>query len=176
MSSYGFIDLDQHCFKQWLVAWWHRALSCTDEDVDGSVEERRNSSALTMELRLSCTKPSIYCQLNPLEQTPGKFQPNMQIFFWKTCIWECFCKPSSILLRPLLTFLVMKLEYFSRTSSRPWFCIWKFGAVRVNWINAYRQISNIRRTKSQTLNVSCLVLQLSLPNPLKPGIKSRMKI
>ena len=33
----------------------------------------------------------------------------------------------------------------------------------------YRQISNIRRTKSQTLNVSQLVLQLSLPNPLKSG-------
>ena len=41
---------------------------------------------------------------------------------------------------------------------------------------SYRQISNIRRTKSQTLNASCLVLQLSLPNPLKPGIKSRMKM
>ena len=41
---------------------------------------------------------------------------------------------------------------------------------------SYRQISNIRRTKSQTLNVSCLVLQLSLPNPLKPGIKSRKKM
>ena len=34
----------------------------------------------------------------------------------------------------------------------------------------YRQMSNIRRTKSQTLNVSCLVLQLSLSNPLNTGI------
>ena len=32
----------------------------------------------------------------------------------------------------------------------------------------YRQISNIRRAKSQNLNVYRLVLQLSLPNPLKP--------
>ena len=39
----------------------------------------------------------------------------------------------------------------------------------------YRQIPNTIRTKSQTLNVSCLVLQLSLPNPLKPGIKLKMK-
>ena len=38
------------------------------------------------------------------------------------------------------------------------------------------QISNIRRTKSQNLNVSRLVLQLSLPNQLKPDVKSRMKI
>ena len=29
-------------------------------DIDGLVQERRNSSALAMELRLSCTKPSIY--------------------------------------------------------------------------------------------------------------------
>ena len=35
----------------------------------------------------------------------------------------------------------------------------------------YRKISNIRHTKSHNLNVSCLVLQLSLPNPLKPGVK-----
>ena len=40
----------------------------------------------------------------------------------------------------------------------------------------YRKISNIRRTKSQNLNDSRLVLQLSLSNPLKPGVKSRMKM
>ena len=28
--------------------------------IDGFVQERRNSSALAMELRLSCTNPSIY--------------------------------------------------------------------------------------------------------------------
>ena len=32
------------------------------------------------------------------------------------------------------------------------------------------------RTKSQNLYVSNLVLQLSLLNPLKPGVKSRMKM
>ena len=39
----------------------------------------------------------------------------------------------------------------------------------------YRQISNIRRTKFQTSNVSFLVMQFSLPNPFKPGFTSRMK-
>ena len=39
-----------------------------------------------------------------------------------------------------------------------------------------RQTSNIRRTKLRNLNVSRLVLQLSLSNPLKPGFKSRMKM
>ena len=39
----------------------------------------------------------------------------------------------------------------------------------------YRKISYIRRTKSQNLTNSCLVLQLSLSNPLKTGVKSRMQ-
>ena len=40
----------------------------------------------------------------------------------------------------------------------------------------YRQTSNIRRTQYKNLNVSRLVLQLCLPNPLKSGAKSRMKM
>ena len=40
----------------------------------------------------------------------------------------------------------------------------------------YRKVSNIRRTKSHYLNDSRLVLQLSLPNRLKPGVKSRKKM
>ena len=40
----------------------------------------------------------------------------------------------------------------------------------------YPKISNIRRTEFQTLNVSRLVLQLSLHNPMKPGVKARMKM
>ena len=39
----------------------------------------------------------------------------------------------------------------------------------------YRQTNDIRHTKSQNLNVSHLVLQLSLPNPWKPGVKSDNK-
>ena len=46
---------------------------------------------------------------------------------------------------------------------------------KLQWID-YRKISNIRCTKSQNLIESCLVLQLSLPNPLNPGVKSRMKM
>ena len=40
----------------------------------------------------------------------------------------------------------------------------------------YCKISNISCTKSQNLNDSHVVLQLSLPNPLKPGVKSGMKM
>ena len=40
----------------------------------------------------------------------------------------------------------------------------------------YRKISNIRCTKSRNLNDSHLVLKSFLLNPLKPGVKSRMKM
>ena len=40
----------------------------------------------------------------------------------------------------------------------------------------YHQTFNIRLIKSQNLNVFDLILQLSLPNPLEPGVKLRMKM
>ena len=40
----------------------------------------------------------------------------------------------------------------------------------------YRQVANIRHTKSKHLKDSLTVLRLSLPNPLKPDVKSRMKM
>ena len=46
--------------------------------------------------------------------------------------------------------------------------------VYVIWCYIYHQTSSIRCTKSQHFNVFCLVMQLSLPNPLKAGVKSRI--
>ena len=40
------------------------------------------------------------------------------------------------------------------------------------WYDHYRKTSSINRTKSQNLNVSSLVLQLPLLNPLKPGVEN----
>ena len=40
----------------------------------------------------------------------------------------------------------------------------------------YRKYSSISRTKSQQSNVSCSASRLSLTNPLKPGVKSKMKM
>ena len=61
----------------------------------------------------------------------------------------------------------------------------KYGQIKQTWFwissglmkeGIYRKISTIRRTKSSNLIVSRLVLQLSLLNPLKPGVKSIMKM
>ena len=49
-----------------------------------------------------------------------------------------------------------------------------FGLAKI--YDTYRKVSNIRRTKSANSNVSHLVLQLSLPIPIKPGVKSKMKL
>ena len=43
-------------------------------------------------------------------------------------------------------------------------------------IGIYRQTSNKSHTKSQNLDISRLVLQMSFPNPLKPGVKWIMKM
>ena len=69
------------------------------------------------------------------------------------------------------------------SSEHLWFVmrVWDFQGFtnvlpQVTYTFNYRQISNIRRTKSQNLNVSRLVLQLSLYSRLKPGVRSRMKM
>ena len=68
-------------------------------------------------------------------------------------------------------------------------CSWgrKLKLIKIQWnflihnllqcyIQIYRKISNISHTKYQNFNDSRLILQLPLPNPLKTGIKSRMKM
>ena len=53
-----------------------------------------------------------------------------------------------------------------------------YGYLQLAWHrqDIYRKTPSISHTKAQNLNVSHLVLQLSLPNPLKPGVKLRMKM
>ena len=43
-------------------------------------------------------------------------------------------------------------------------------------LNIYHKISSISRTKPRNSNVSCILLRLSSLNPLKPGVKLRMKM
>ena len=43
-------------------------------------------------------------------------------------------------------------------------------------MQTYRKTSSISHAKSQSLNVSCILLQLSSLNPVKPGVKLRMKM
>ena len=103
--------------------------------IEGLVQDCSISIADTLEILLSCTKPSISWHLP---------RTAMRLLVAKEC-----------------------------QSWSPSLC--HFSAPTPKWAH-YRKISNIRRTKSPSLNVSLLVLQLSLPNPMKPGFKSRMKM
>ena len=51
--------------KHWLVGKFQRFIS--EVYVEGFVQERRNSSALAMELRLSCTNPLMCVELQDYE-------------------------------------------------------------------------------------------------------------
>ena len=62
--------------------------------------------------------------------------------------------------------ILTRLSYYLADSSR----------MLKESVFTYSKISNISRTKSPNLNVSRLVLQLCLPNPMKSGVKSRMKM
>ena len=50
------------------------------EHIDGLVQERRNSSALAMELRLSCTNPSLSTNTSSLVINTWEFEQNGQHF------------------------------------------------------------------------------------------------
>ena len=63
---------------------------------------------------------------------------------------------------------------YTTSFSGQWVNRWSLGDVAV--ISNYRKTSNIRRTKSPSLNGHRLVLQSSLPNGMKPCVKSRMKM
>ena len=53
-------------------------------------------------------------------------------------------------------------------------CNCVYTLLSIKW--QYCKTSCIGRTKFQNLNVSCILMQLSSLNPLKPGVKLRMKM
>ena len=53
---------------------------------------------------------------------------------------------------------------------------WVYINQSVYKIDHYRQTSNVGHTKSTNLNISRLRLQMCLPNPLKTGVISRVKM
>ena len=80
-----------HC----LLCAWRYVL----DYIDGLVQERRNSSALAMELRLSCTNPSIWtCYSCTLYSTHSWLQRyiSLALFHWPDCWgWQSFWHSSA---------------------------------------------------------------------------------
>ena len=75
----------------------------------------------------------------------------------ETAFENVTCKMSAILFRPQCVDIIPAI-------------------IMMNSIFHYLKTSSISRTKSQNSNVSCILLQLSSLNPLKPGVKLRMKM
>ena len=108
--------------------------------------------------------------------------------YWREiCLWEithnanwCFYfKPN----HPVKVLAVRSMKITWTTSLFCKLCIYTvthFHGITLNFQSnrpiTYHQTSNIIRTKSSNLNVSRLVFQLYLPNPLKQGVKSEMKM
>ena len=136
---------------------------------------------------------SSYAAILGLHSLSGKMQFADDIFKCKENVW--------ISLKISLKFVpkfrtnhipaLVQIMAWRRSSSKPLsepmmvsllmqFCISQSQLVKTSWNQSHkqfnRQISNIRCTKSHNFNVSPLVLQLSLRNLLKPGVKSRMKM
>ena len=98
----------------------------------------------------------------------------------KTTIFSDLCKH------------IKACEYYYHNCLNWWLCalllMFKSWSVHKNyvWVSLlfivksryirYHQTSSISTPKSPNLNVSCLILQLSLPNLSKPGIELRMKM
>ena len=83
--------------------------------------------------------------------------------FWHWCCMQYFCY-----IRPWFNGTLLLLPHIDISKS-PLASLVNIVFVRYI-IHKYRQTSNIRHTKSQNVNVSLLVLQLTLPNPLKQAL------
>ena len=106
-------------------------------------------------------------------------------FWWQFLLLISFARLfNSFFLIEDLNLVIPQVQYYScwwpgderSQGSSSWdidLCRARPGAVFV--LHIYCKISNIRCTKSPNLNVPRLVLWLSLPNPMKPGVKSRRR-
>ena len=107
----GFIKVDDslhllHC-KNRIISqnWWKCGIQCcwqpipTQFCIDGGVQERCNSSALAMELRLSCPNPSIFWHFS-LDDDAGR-QPTistMGIIIAKSLCFKIFLHTDPVIL------------------------------------------------------------------------------
>ena len=176
------------------VIWDAMMLTWHHWNIDGLVQERRNSSALAMELRLSCTNPSIYTvtwnmwqafqslisyvlvdQSQQLSTHTGAYHSIFTLSIKhvynkqtkNTCILFNINTSSQATKYHMEWMETCSAIFTSHVEVNP--CYTKPKCT-------YHQTSNVRCNKSHNLNVCHLVLHLSLPNPLKLGFKSRMSM
>ena len=85
--------------------------------------------------------------------------------------------PSEAIVTPAPPRCLCENGGYCSDSNNPYSCVCpQLYTGRICENRKYRKIFSIRHTNSQNLSGSRLVLQLSLPNPLKPSVKSKMKM
>ena len=83
------------CFKawgwqNWKIMYWYKLKR--HFQIDGLGQERRNSSALAMELRLSCTNPSIRTFLNEMYFLEWNMDVSERLCVTsERWLWVCLC-------------------------------------------------------------------------------------
>ena len=121
-----------------------------------------------------CSKKRLSPDTHPLAPLPKNGY--MRIFL------ELICNTKDFYLRQILIsicisvwdkYLVVVSSESELTSFR---CAVSVCKVCTLMNDYYRKTPSISRTKSQNLNVSCILLQLSSLNPLNPCVKLRMKM
>ena len=138
------------------------------------MQGRCNSIANTMELHLSCTNPSVCsCKIPDCVCSVAIWSMVFQYLLFSLQHYDAIMKYVSQ--GPMMVDVHMHRPLTnSRNFMDALLAFWPglqvSDLMKTNQI--YRPNSNIRYNKSPNLNVSCLILQLSLLNPLKPGIKS----
>ena len=136
VTPYGVGDLGQYWFRQWLVAWWHQAITLTNADLPSP---------------RSC------------HSFQGKIELNTQDIDPKLCLKHSHSKSCTHL---------KSQPHLPGNNELIRTLLWSSQYINPN----YHLTSSIRCKKSKNLNASRFILQLSLPNILKPDVNTRMKI
>ena len=105
----------------------------------------------------------------------GSFSSRGSSWSQEACSWQGQSKKSSQWIFGSVDRVWPLREYLGARIQSIWWPECRVCREIEELINSYHKTSSISSTKSQSLNVSCIFLQLSSLNPLEPGVKLRMK-
>ena len=141
-NSLRFAQKKNYWFRNWKI------------HIDGLVQERRSSSALAMELRLSCTNPSICCGISREICPPLDVTPNSCLLSRLTAVvqltltrWLPHCVDADRNSRSVNTWQeipqVKRLIWINTTGGNSWFASW------TKWPASRRRFPNEISLKSK---------------------------
>ena len=73
VKQWGEIDLGQHCFRQWFVAWWHQTITRNNADLSSKVFSCIQQGEISNEMCMNSIH-NLCCEITPsksLSHLPG---------------------------------------------------------------------------------------------------------